>query len=88
MLKQLSSPSKLEAKFTMLFATVFLLIGAPIADAQNPDFLYRLSTQFRGTGMPLDVFNGGPNYNQPHLTKCVNYSGQFWQLSPTNKPVQ
>ena len=27
--------------------------------------LVRLTTRFRGSGMCLDIFNGGPNDNQP-----------------------
>jgi hypothetical protein len=47
----------------------------------------RLTTKFRGPGMCLDIFNGGPNDNQPHLQQCANFSGQNWLLSKTNKPA-
>jgi hypothetical protein len=33
----------------------------------SANFYYKLSTQFRGTGMPMDVFNGGANDNQARL---------------------
>ena len=45
----------------------------------------RLTTQFRGDDMCLDIFNGGAQNNQPHLTKCANYTGQFWKVTKTNK---
>ncbi len=30
--------------------------------------------------MCLDIFNGGPNNNEPHLARCGNFTGQFWKL--------
>ena len=33
--------------------------------------------------MCLDIFNGGPNNNQPHLVNCANFSGQFWNIMVT-----
>ena len=30
--------------------------------------------------MCLDVFNGGPNDNQPHLADCDDLSGQAWRI--------
>jgi hypothetical protein len=48
----------------------------------------RLTTRFRGPGMCLDIFNGGPNNNQPHLTKCDNLTGQLWTLAKTDKKVE
>ena len=47
----------------------------------------RLTTKFRGPGMCLDIFNGGPNNNQPHLVRCANLTGQLWTLMKTDKPV-
>jgi hypothetical protein len=38
--------------------------------------------------MCLDIFNGGPNNNQPHLAKCANFTGQFWILTRTDKWVE
>jgi hypothetical protein len=43
--------------------------------------MVRLTTKFRGPGMCLDIFNGGPNNNQPHLANCANLSGQLWTLT-------
>ena len=59
-----------------------LSLSAP-AFAQYFDngYYYRLSTQFRGNGNCLDVFNGGANNNMTHLTNCADYSGQYWRLS-------
>jgi hypothetical protein len=33
--------------------------------------------------MCLDIFNGGPKNNQPHLVKCGNFTGQFWNIMVT-----
>ena len=30
--------------------------------------------------MCLDIFNGGPSMTEPHLTRCGNFTGQFWKL--------
>ena len=48
----------------------------------NGDGTFRLMTLFRGPGICLDIFNGGANDNQPHLTACSNLSGQFWNIRP------
>jgi hypothetical protein len=50
--------------------------------------MVRLTTKFRGPGMCLDIFNGGPNNNQPHLVSCANLSGQLWRLTKTDKRVE
>jgi hypothetical protein len=54
----------------------------PPASAQNvdQDFYYKLSTQFRGNGMKLDVFNGGPKNNLTRLEPDQDVSGQFWRF--------
>jgi ricin-type beta-trefoil lectin protein len=61
------------------------LAAASSASAQGPDplFFHRMSTQFRGTDMSLDVFNGGPKNNMTHLASFQDVSGQFWKFSPT-----
>jgi hypothetical protein len=33
--------------------------------------------------MCLDIFNGGPNNNQPHLAQCANLTGQLWLITLT-----
>jgi hypothetical protein len=53
------------------------------AQAPDPDFYYRLSTQFRGTDMSLDVFNGGPKNNMTRLERFQDVSGQYWRFIPT-----
>jgi len=52
------------------------------ASAQSVDssFYYKLSTQFRGSGMKLDVFNGGPKNNLTRLEPDQDVSGQFWRF--------
>lgn len=42
----------------------------------------RLTTEFRGPGMCLDVVNGGPGNNRTHLQPCGNFSGQHWIATP------
>ena len=51
----------------------------------TPRQITRLLTEFGGSGMCLDVFNDGPNIDQPHLAPCENLSGQLWLLSRTDK---
>jgi hypothetical protein len=58
------------------------------AHRRNDADLVRLTTRFRGSGMCLDIFNGGPNDNQPHLVNCANLSGQLWTLTKTDKRVE
>jgi hypothetical protein len=41
---------------------------------------YRLTTQFRGDGMCLDIFNGGEFDNMPHLAPCADFTGQYWKF--------
>lgn len=37
--------------------------------------------------MCLDIFNGGPNNNQPHLAECANLTGQAWILTKAGTAV-
>ena len=62
--------------------TGFALVGG--AQAAEPDVgvYHRLSTEFRGADLPLDVFNGGAKNNRTHLSKSGDFSGQLWRLSP------
>jgi hypothetical protein len=68
-------------------AAVALLACTPAAAlAQSiPDgFYYKLSTEFRGSNMKLDVFNGGPKNNMTRLEPDKNVTGQFWRITPVN----
>ena len=49
------------------------------ASAQSIDqnFYYKMSTQFRGNGLKLDVFNGGARNNMTCLEQVQDVSGQF-----------
>jgi Ricin-type beta-trefoil lectin domain len=63
-----------------------LLIWAPAMAATqsiHQGFYYKLSTQFRGDGMKLDVVNGGPKNNLTKLEPNQNVTGQFWRLTRT-----
>jgi hypothetical protein len=55
----------------------------PAAQTLNPNFYYRLSTEFRGADMSLDVFNGGPKNNMTHLEKSQDVAGQYWKFLPS-----
>ena len=70
------SPCVLLA-FTLLFAP---LLTPASAQSIDPTFYYKLSTQFRGNGMKLDVFNGGPKNNLTRLERDQDVSGQFWRF--------
>jgi len=50
------------------------------AQSIDPSVYYKLSTQFRGNGMKLDVFNGGPKNNMTRLELDQDVSGQFWRF--------
>jgi uncharacterized protein YecT (DUF1311 family) len=58
------------------------LVSAP-ASAQiiDPNYYYKLSTEFRGSDLKLDVFNGGPKNNMTRLEPDQDVSGQFWRLA-------
>jgi len=69
------------------FAALALLeLGAvnttAFAEPVNPQFYYRLTTQFRGDQMCLDVYNGGGKNNMTHLDRCADLSGQYWSIQP------
>ena len=38
--------------------------------------------------MCLDVFDGGPNNNQPHLAECANVSGEMWNFREEGNSVR
>src|SRR5258707_10620103 len=56
------------------------LLTPAAAQSVDPSFYYKLSTQFRGNGMKLDVFNGGPKNNLTRLEPDQDVSGQFWRF--------
>lgn len=62
--------------------TLLAMPAASFAWSPEPDLYYKLSTRFRGTGMPMDVYNGGPQDNQTHLDIDQNVSGQNWRFVP------
>lgn len=65
------------------FGFVVLATG-PLTAADYVDYQpYRLTTNFRGPSMSLDVVNGGEFNNMVHLADTGKYSGQSWHLSPT-----
>jgi hypothetical protein len=51
------------------------------AQSVDQSFYYKLSTQFRGDRMKLDVFNGGPKNNLTRLEPDQDVSGQFWRFA-------
>jgi hypothetical protein len=67
---------------TAVAVAVACLVSAPaFAQSVDQSFHYKLSTQFRGSGMKLDVFNGGPKNNMTRLEPDQDVSGQFWQFA-------
>lgn len=66
----------------VLGACSLLTVSTAFAQSLDPGVYYRLSTQFRGTDMPLDVFNGGTRNNQARLDRSQNVTGQFWRFVP------
>jgi hypothetical protein len=69
------------ATWTQVVALLLASLLTPAsAQSVDPSFYYKLSTQFRGDGMKLDVFNGGPKNNLTRLEPDQDVSGQFWRL--------
>ncbi|TYC67423.1 RICIN domain-containing protein [Stappia sp. BW2] len=56
--------------------------SAAVAQSVDPQYYFRLTTQFRGDDMCLDVFNGGAKNNMTHLARCADLSGQYWRFQP------
>lgn len=48
----------------------------------DPNYWYRLTTQWQGDGKSLDIVNDGKNNNQPQLAKTGAFSGQYWKFTP------
>src|SRR5262245_58408166 len=68
---------------SLLLSVLLLWCASPsLAQDPDPNFFYRLSTQFRGTDMSLDVFNGGPKNNMTRLERFQDVSGQYWRFVP------
>ncbi len=65
----------------LMIAVAMAASGAGAAQALDTENYYRLSTEFRGTAMNLDIFNGGPKNNMTHLAPEGDFSGQYWRLT-------
>jgi hypothetical protein len=67
----------------MLLLAALSCALAPAARAADffADTYYRLSTEFRGADMCLDVYNGGQKNNLLRLDNCQNVSGQSWVIT-------
>lgn len=61
-------------------AVVAVFACAGSALAVDTGVYYRLSTEFRGPAMNLDVYNGGPKNDMTHLARQGDFSGQYWRL--------
>src|SRR5262249_9689729 len=58
-----------------------LVPGISFAQSIDQNVYYKLSTQFRGSEMKLDVFNGGPKNNMTRLEPDQDVAGQFWRFA-------
>ena len=78
----------METNMTRNILSMIVAVGISVAwfaaptfaQSIDPNFYYKLSTQFRGPGMKLDVFNGGARNNLTHLEPDQDVSGQFWRF--------
>jgi hypothetical protein len=70
------------ARRTLGVTPIALSLVALAAYAQAPDGPTRLTTEFRGPGLCLDVVNGGPRNNFVELRPCGNFTGQMWHSNP------
>ncbi|MEQ8290819.1 MAG: RICIN domain-containing protein [Roseovarius sp.] len=68
-------------RLAALAAPLLLALATP-ASAFDTSVFYKLSTDFRGANMQLDIANGGAMNNFSHLAPAGNYSGQYWRLEP------
>jgi hypothetical protein len=70
-------------RFISVVAALFMSASAIAAEPSiHEGFYYKLSTQFRGEGMKLDV-NGGPNNDLTKLEPDQNATGQYWKFTRT-----
>jgi hypothetical protein len=65
---------------SMIIALLASVPGTAMAQSIPDGFYYKLSTEVRGAGMKLDVFNGGPKNNMTRLEQDQNVTGQFWRI--------
>jgi hypothetical protein len=80
----------MEIDMSILFRQLLILSGLILSfpasswgQAIDENYYYRLSTQFRGTDMSLDVFNGGAKNNMTRLERFQDVSGQYWKFTRT-----
>ncbi len=59
----------------------FVQAGLVVGQTIDPNYYYRLTTQWQGDGKSLDIVNDGKN-NKPILANTGAYTGQFWKLTP------
>lgn len=73
-------------RLSILSACLVLLVAAGPSHANSPErgADYKLTTQFRGASMPLDVYNGGPLNNMTRLDRDQNVAGQYWRFDQTD----
>jgi hypothetical protein len=77
------SPNPIRMTTASWLCAAALLGGASMpaqAEPVDADAYYRLTTEFRGPQMALDVHNGGPNNNTPFLAPVADVSGQYWNF--------
>jgi acyl-CoA thioesterase-1 len=53
-----------------------------LAQSIDQSFYYKLSTEFRGTQVNLDVFNGRSKNNLTRLEPDQDVAGQYWRPAP------
>lgn len=80
--KKAFSFNKLTNSFAIAVAVFATPINPASAQAFDSGAYYRLTTQFRGPSMCLDVFNGGPKNDMTQLANCADFSGQYWRITP------
>src|SRR5262249_9477138 len=68
-------------KRLLMSVSLALVPGISFAQSIDQNVYYKLSTQFRGSEMKLDVFNGGPKNNMTRLEPDQDVAGQFWRFA-------
>jgi hypothetical protein len=70
-----------SASFYLVVSFSVTIFSAATTQHFDPNCYYRLTTQWLGDGMSLDVINDGKNNNQVALAKSGNCSGQHWKFT-------
>lgn len=73
----------LRIALLLALTAAWVALDATASHAQSPETYRRLTTEWLGDGMCLDIVNDGANNNRLQLAKCGDVSGQHWKITKT-----